>query len=183
MANLNSQQSIFGTDPTDGFVAYTLAVKPYHCKLLEVLIEHIYKESVTVNITEKWRWSVGITSPDIEVVPMCESSNTWDSLTSVNDYIPTRIIKAVGETPIEVIFLSDPAIPTIITVSHNPDNYIINIGDPITFQTTGSFPNTTVGPISPGLVYYVYSINGDSIEVSNTSVSAPLIFCSLIINP
>lgn len=176
MANLISQQSVFGADPTDGFVAYTLAVKPYHCKLLEVLIEHIYKESVTVNITEKWRWSVGITSPDIEVIPMCESSNTWDSLTSANDYIPTRIIKAVGETPIEVIFLSDPATPTIITVSYNPDNYIINIGDPITFQTTGSFPNTTVGPISPGLVYYVYSINGDSIEVSKTSVSAPLIF-------
>lgn len=176
MANLISQKSLFIADPTEGFVQYTQSVKPYHTKILEILVEYVYHEDISVSMTEKWRWNMDLTRPNFDVLPMCGYGVIWDNWTTINDYSPVNIIQSVGDTPIEVVFYFDLSNPTHILVSNNPDGYVINVNDPVTFQTTGMLPTTATGPMSPGLVYYVCSVDGSIIELSTTISSSPIVF-------
>lgn len=176
MADLISQKSLFNADPTEGFVQYTQAVKPYHSKILEVLVEYVYNEKIEATVNEKIDWTITLTRPDIEVISSCGFGVVWDAPYVVNTYPNVKIKKAVGDTPIEVICYNDPLHPTHVLISVNPDQYLVNVGDPITFQTTGTMPHTTVGDISPGRVYYVVSVASNIIEVSLTLAGTPLSF-------
>lgn len=39
-------------DPVQGLVEYVEDVKPYHTKIIEVLVEYVFTETVNVSITE-----------------------------------------------------------------------------------------------------------------------------------
>lgn len=58
MSKTNLISSLFKIDAAEGFVRYVNAVKPYHSKILDVLIEYIYKEDVRASVTEKWTTDV-----------------------------------------------------------------------------------------------------------------------------
>lgn len=58
MAKRNQLNSLFKIDAAEGFVRYTNTVKPYHSKLLDVLIEYVYKEDVRVKVTERWNTDI-----------------------------------------------------------------------------------------------------------------------------
>ena len=40
-------------DPVQGLVDYVLEVKPYHTKIVEVLVEYVYTDCIDVTITEE----------------------------------------------------------------------------------------------------------------------------------
>lgn len=176
MTTLTSQKTLFSVDPTEGFVQYAQTIKPYHSKILEVLVEYIYTENINVTLKEKVKWKFDISHPLIDVVHSYGFGAIWDAPYVVNEYPVVKIKKAVGDTPIEVMCYNDTLNPTEILISYNPDKYIINVNDPITFQTTGTLPSTTLNIISPGKVYYITSINSNIIEVSDTILGIPLIF-------
>lgn len=165
MANVTPQQ-LFGVDPTEGFVQYTQSIKPYHTKILEVLIEYVYQEDIDVNVQERWNWVIDQTRPDVDVLTTCGFGVIWDAPFALTDYPSVKIVEAVGDTPIEVSFLTDPLNPTHVLVSYNPDQYLISVGDPVSFQTTETLPNTTTGALSSGKVYYVTSKVGNILEIS-----------------
>ena len=52
------RDALFRIEPTRGLVSYTEDVKPYHTKILDVLIEYVYEERIDVSIAEKWRWEI-----------------------------------------------------------------------------------------------------------------------------
>ena len=58
MSKANLINSLFKIDAAEGFVRYTNTVKPYHSKILDVMIEYIYKEDVRVKVTEAWTTDV-----------------------------------------------------------------------------------------------------------------------------
>lgn len=191
MSNLISQNTLVSVDPTEGLVQYAQAVKPYHTKLLEVLVEYVYKEDIKVTMSERWNWDVYLTQAYVELVKNCGFGVVWDNSLVANDYPVVGIVQAVGETPIEVSVYTDPLNPTHVTITYNPNQYDISIGTPITFQTvgiSGKLPNTTTGPVSPGRVYYVTSKIGDIIEISpilppvlpTVSISASPLFPAVV---
>ena len=54
---INSPHTRSTIDPTQGLIDYVNAVKPYHSKILDVLVEYVYTEAITVNVQERWKWS------------------------------------------------------------------------------------------------------------------------------
>lgn len=74
MANLVN--SLFKIDAAEGLVRYTNTVKPYHSKILDVLIEYVYKEDIRVKVKEGWNWNVAIDkTPNRCVFDVIESSS------------------------------------------------------------------------------------------------------------
>ena len=55
-------------DPVEGLVNYTLFTKPYHTKILEVLVEYIHTDCLDVTIEEGFYLSVGM--PDPSLLPL-----------------------------------------------------------------------------------------------------------------
>lgn len=55
-------------DPVQGLVDYVEFVKPYHTKVLEVLVEYIHTDCIDVTITEDFYLSLGM--PDPELLPL-----------------------------------------------------------------------------------------------------------------
>jgi len=58
MAKSNLINSLFKIDAAEGLVRYTNTIKPYHSKIMDVLIEYIYKETVRVKVSEKWNTDI-----------------------------------------------------------------------------------------------------------------------------
>ena len=52
-------------DPVDGLVDYTLFVKPYHTKILEVLVEYIHTDCIDVTFEEGFYLSLGMPDPSL----------------------------------------------------------------------------------------------------------------------
>lgn len=93
----------------DSLIAYINDVKPYHCKLSEIVEEYQFFEKMTVNIDDRkhftktkiagiWdneTYSNGISPPivDLPFVTMSKSSKYWNSIkTIVNSQIDTQIL-------------------------------------------------------------------------------------------
>ncbi|MGZ8924396.1 MAG: hypothetical protein ACXW2E_00800 [Nitrososphaeraceae archaeon] len=176
MAINKSNLILTKNDPTEGFIDYIQSIKPYHTKVLESLVEYFYKESLLVTVAENWNVSISTSRPDIETLTSCGFGTVWDSQTVAENYPLVRIIQAVGDIRVELKFLEDISNPSNILISYNPDLYDIKIGDPITIQTTGSFPNTTQGILSPGRIYYVVDKVNNTIKIALSPTSLPIIF-------
>jgi hypothetical protein len=54
-------------DPVRGLVNYALDVKPYHTKIVEVLVEYVYQELVGVVIADRSVMDIGLICPPIDV--------------------------------------------------------------------------------------------------------------------
>jgi hypothetical protein len=47
-------------DPVEGFVQFVQDVKPYHTKVIDVIIEYIHEDDLNVKITEQLDWEIGV---------------------------------------------------------------------------------------------------------------------------
>lgn len=65
---------VCGRDPIQGLIDYVLDVKPYHTKILEVLIEQLASDDVNVSISEDFKMQVDITTPSISDDCFCQGS-------------------------------------------------------------------------------------------------------------
>lgn len=50
-------------DPVQGLVDYVLDVKPYHTKIMEVLVEYIHSDPINVTITDSIRMNIDLAYP------------------------------------------------------------------------------------------------------------------------
>jgi hypothetical protein len=80
----NLQQALFRVEPTRGLVEYTKVVKPYHTKILDVLVEYLYEEKVTTTLAERWSWNIQFRRPDVDLVYGCGFGYVWDDASSVD---------------------------------------------------------------------------------------------------
>jgi len=88
-------KALFRIDPTEGLVKFVTDVKPYHTKILDVLVEYVYDEKVNVVVTDRWKWVMHLTNTGwllrdafdpltgtkhqtTDVVRACGYGLTWD---------------------------------------------------------------------------------------------------------
>ena len=57
-------------DPVQGLVDYVLDIKPYHTKIVEVLIEYVYQENVDVIVIDETLINVDLIYPEPPFTPV-----------------------------------------------------------------------------------------------------------------
>lgn len=165
-------------DPTQGLVEYVLATKPYHTKILDVLVEYVYAENINVTITEDLQWRLEFSRPDTELVYTCGYGFVWDSLEVSTDpdgmLSPLTILSATSSIAVPGVGYEDSnsflvASPTytsfevaVASITNNQlifsKNYAvsgIDFGTNTWEIVDGS--NTLVGELSIGDVFYISS--------------------------
>lgn len=65
MADLTS--ALFRIDPTEGLIEYVQAIKPYHTKVLEVLVEYVYTEQINATVLDRWTSRIGLARTNVDV--------------------------------------------------------------------------------------------------------------------
>jgi len=154
----NIIQSLFRVDPTDGLVEYVKAVKPYHTKILDVLVEYVYKENITTTVTDNWLWAIGLSNAQRDLVRECGWGWNWDLVPTADSILTSRIISAHTDTTQQNYFLVEPATSSQVT------------SDQIVGVVTGSNGSWTLaGNVT---AHYsddeVFSVMGNADSASNT---------------
>ena len=167
-------------DPVQGFVDYILDIKPYHSKILEVLIEYIYTDPVNVTINEKLEWKVdavySLTDPIIScsvgfdnipygsisgetvlnIDPVTDSfvvpgDRTKDFPIGSNITVRSQIIDGINDTIIDPVGLHTGTY-TIVSTTYTPGNALV---DP---STTIFVTQDIIDPIPPTAAPNVYVV-------------------------
>ena len=47
-------------DPVQSLVDFVQDIKPFHTKIVEILVDYIYQESVSVDVAESLKWNIGL---------------------------------------------------------------------------------------------------------------------------
>lgn len=152
----NLVQSLFRIDPTEGLYQYAQAVKPFHSKVLDVLVEYVYKENVNVRVKDKWSWVMQFSRPDVDVERTCGYGLVWDPYPSNAAIPPVVIISAQSSQSIPVTVRSTPD-PTILSISAN--GYTLPAGLIVTVSTTGELP-ASIPQLTIGTEYATQGHNG-----------------------
>lgn len=156
-------QSLFRIDPTQGLVDYVHAVKPYHTKLLEVLVEYVYTERVDVTVVgERWKWNMSFARPDSEVVYTCGYGHQWDpyGITAPESTPTSLIVNATGKLFVDVTTATGSS---NITIIRNISGHVLAVNDPVVFD----FDDIPPPELIPGTTYYVTSATPTQLEVGD----------------
>lgn len=94
ITNNTLRDALFRIEPTEGLVQYVNVVKPYHTKILDILVEHIFAEPVNVHIGERWSWIMEFTRPNVETTYNCGYGLVWDQPVGAVSSSVVTIIKA-----------------------------------------------------------------------------------------
>ena len=172
----NLTDALFRIEPTKGLVEYIQATKPYHTKILDVLVEYVYGEQINVTIDDRLSWSMELTRPDVDLTYTCGYGFIWDPLyttaTPDGPLTPQPIVEAVSATPGDTnsnSFLVTPTPYTSFEVASTglvnlfffSKNYAVSGVNPTLNQwqvTDGS--GTLPSEISAGDVIYISSDTG-----------------------
>lgn len=74
-----SAKNLVLLDPVAGLVSYVLDIKPYHTKIVDVLIEYIHTDAVNATITENFDMDMVFTRPESTVEYSCGFGTLYDS--------------------------------------------------------------------------------------------------------
>lgn len=66
----------FNKDPVQGLIDYISDIKPYHTKIMDVLIEYVYSDSLKVSITDSIKFDIGL---DFDVPPIYGCPDGFDT--------------------------------------------------------------------------------------------------------
>lgn len=134
--------SIKQLDPVQGLVDYVLDVKPYHTKIIEVLIEYVFNEPVNVTILDDWQWNIEIMFPREEFSFVnCEGyserpfggTGLWPII-SPNQAIPFHLYPAINVATNSFIVpgdRTDDFVPgTKLNIVTFVENYLLQGGSP-----------------------------------------------------
>lgn len=173
MANL--VESLMRIDPTQGLIDYVNTVKPYHSKILEVLVEYVYQEQIAATIGERWNWNVAFASQtDQDIVYSCGYGYRWDPMGVISpETTPmAQIVNATGKLYIDIATTIGS---NIINITRNTTAHSFSMYDGVVFTTDASTPFLSDGytdVIAPGRTYYVNPITSSSFEVYSDVVRA-----------
>lgn len=183
-------------DPIQGFVDYVLDIKPYHSKILEVLIEYVHTDVITVTVDEKLEWEIDIDQPGFLEAHGCDlaygsvpygggAGNPILTIDDVNDsfIIPGDFVAAfpVGTDVRIVAHMVDDVTGAVISSEAPTGDYTI-LSATLDPGSPGVDPSTTItvspdiaGPIptaGPGEIYVatLYYQPIDIVDVIPTNV-------------
>lgn len=154
----NLVQSTFSIDPTDGLVQYVQTIKPYHTKILDILVEYVYAESINATLTDKWNWDMSFTSSAIPIATQCPYGWNWDNIPAPNSILTSRILSA-NDVSSGNYFLVEPS-----TSSKVSGSFIVGVAHGI----PGSF--TVIGDVTAGFTPgQVFAVSANTDAATNTT--------------
>lgn len=164
-------QSLFRIDPTEGLVQYAKAVKPYHSKILDVLVEYIYSEKVDVSMKERWSWKMTFERPKVDTVYTCGYGLVWDPYKFTEAAPSVNIISAqtTVSLPLVVRAFADDTRLSIST-----SGYTLTNGLQVTLHSTGTLP-ASMPQVRVGVPYAVSGHNAEFSLIDPTT-NAPIHF-------
>lgn len=155
-------------DPVEGLVDYTDFVKPYHTKILEVLVEYIHTDCIDVTFTEDFYLSVGMPDPELldlwgwteeqaqkffncgytsfQVVGVDTGSNYWDVLDDISSSISVGDVLLYQD---DLLSFTEYTVTGVTVVSESKSlNFLSLSGSPkcTTTQPTFSLDLNTLCP-------------------------------------
>lgn len=168
-------ESLLRIDPTKGLIDYVNTVKPYHSKILDVLVEYIYEEKVDVVVEEDWKWNLTFTTrTDQDVVYSCGYGYRWDptGITTPESQPVSFIVSATGKLYIDA---STTVGSAIISITRNTTAHQFSMYDGVVFTTDTTTPfisESLLDVIAPGQTYYVNPLTSSTFEVyANVNVT------------
>lgn len=182
MAELN--QALFRIDPTEGLLLYVQDIKPYHSKVLDVLVEYVYTEPMIVVASDRSHINVGLPAIDVDD-PLRRSSEpiiysrgygyVWSAYDNTFGGLPeATIISAQSQ-----LRFTATAAGTTLSFTNDDSQYVFTVGDQVTLTTTGTFPTVSVGSqIAQGGNYYVVSVGTNAISISSQPGGTPIQYAS-----
>lgn len=180
----NPPQSNFITalskiDPTLGFVEYIQATKPYHTKILEVLVEHIYAEPINVTFQESLTWEMFFTTPHVSLLSAIIDPH------SIDLPVPGTAGPTAGYQ--EILFTPSITGATLVNGTSAPITYEIDVqvdGGIVQHITINgvniSDYNSLVSDINAVLTGAVASIVGGNIRI--TSITTGVLSSVIIVD-
>lgn len=99
-------------DATSGLIAYVQAIKPYHSKILDVLVEYVVQDDVNVTVLEDVDLQIELRNVEGDVIYTCGYGFVWNpySGTAVGD-LPSASIVSIAGDPVNQFVVSMPAQP------------------------------------------------------------------------
>lgn len=172
-------QSLFRIDPTQGLVDYVSSIKPYHTKVLDVLVEYVYSESIVATVTDNFNWEINLHTPTRDIVRTCSYGTVWDMFTLETSNPSVNLVKAqsIDSFKVSTINGSDLSISSVGTN--------LETGTRVTVSTSTNFP-TSNPQLKVGEIYVVNGHNGSfylTEESTNTVVHFSGDYVEFSINP
>lgn len=120
-------------DPTEGLIRYVNAAKPYHTKLLDVLVEYVYTDKVSVTVKDNLSWVIEFLRPNTDVVYSCGYGLVWDQQSTAENNIRAPIISALADSAPGNSFLIQPQVGQSYGICViNPTAGLFNFADTFT---------------------------------------------------
>lgn len=164
-------QSLFRIDPTEGLVQYAKEVKPYHSKILDVLVEYIYSEKVAVSMRERWSWTMTFSRPKVDTIYTCGYGLVWDPYKTAESAPPVNIISSQSLMSIPLIVRST-ADATALAIPLS--GYTISSGAQVTIHSTGTLP-ASIPQVRAGVSYRVTGHNAQ-FTLTDPQTNQPISF-------
>lgn len=141
-------------DPTNGLIAYVQAIKPFHSKIIDVLVEYVVNDTVNVSITEDFKLDIHDVSPPGDIVYTCGFGYVWD---------------AYGQTPLALLPRAN-----IIKVEGEPDNRFV-VTMPVQTPVSVVVSNTKANQVTIVTPYSVVDVYAPSTSWTVTGDIAALL--------
>ena len=118
-------------DPTNGLIAYIKAIKPYHSKVLDVLVEYVAMDKVEVRILDKMSIEIKQTMDADGKSPtyLCGYGNVWDPYGQLDPATLPRVavLGVSGYPNNEVLVQYTPPPPQAVVVSGIKSNQLMMV--------------------------------------------------------
>lgn len=165
MAIITIPQS--SVDPTDILLQYVQEVKPYHSKVLDVIVEYVVTDVITTTIKENFSFTIGLQSVEREIERSCGYGMIWDPYSgTLPANLPTANIVSATAGSINQFVASMPTqTPLHVIVTNTKSNqmtlvtpYLVN-GVNSTLQQWKVSGNVAL-ELNTGSVIYITSNPG-----------------------
>ena len=167
----NLVQSLFRIDPTEGLVQYVNAIKPFHSKVLDVLVEYIYSEKAAVTMHDRWSWVMSLTRPKVDVELSCGFGIVWDPFKTPSKETQATIKQAQSQVSMP-LGIRLAANSTHLSVPQNGVSLVS--GTRVTLVTNGTLP-ASIPQVSIGHTYIVEGHNSQFVLIDPVT-SQPIDF-------
>jgi hypothetical protein len=189
---ITSPQITSTINPTQGLIDYVGDVKPYHTKILDVLVEYVYTEQINATIQEQWNWDAALAVPsDDDAGGITSDDEGSEVIPAVYPLVATSIGENFG---FDIhLFLQDSIAATmedIRPVGYGMDSFSTEVGggfgtnpdpDGLSITTIGTGNATFLGSISGTVLTTTTNIGG--VIGSNVAIqSASVLPNTLILN-
>lgn len=157
--------SLSRVDPTNGLVAYTKAIKPYHSKVLDVSVEYVYAEKVSAIMTDRHQTVIEFSRTQLPLVYTNGYGYRWSPAGDIAPEQSRAYVITYAHGPYEQpVMLASQS--SVVAYSDNQLTLPI-VGEPVTLG--GAEVAFSDGLYVPGTTLYIRQTTAGGVSLSRTT--------------